>query len=44
MGPGGYRPADFVKVGLPLAALIFVLAMALLPALWPITALGSNAR
>ena len=39
MGPGGYRPADFVKVGLPLAVLIFVLAMGLLPALWPITAL-----
>lgn len=42
MGPGGYRPADFVKVGLPLAVLIFVLAMGLLPVLWPITPLGSG--
>jgi di/tricarboxylate transporter len=41
MGPGGYRLADFVKVGLPLALLIFALVMALLPVLWPLTPLGS---
>jgi di/tricarboxylate transporter len=40
MGPGGYRLADFVKVGLPLAVLIFALVMALLPVLWPLTPLS----
>jgi di/tricarboxylate transporter len=42
MGPGGYRPADFVKVGLPLAVLIFALVMSLLPVLWPLTPLSSG--
>jgi di/tricarboxylate transporter len=42
MGPGGYRLADFVKVGLPLAVLIFALVMGLLPVLWPLTPLGSG--
>jgi di/tricarboxylate transporter len=41
MGPGGYRLADFVKVGLPLALVIFALVMALLPVLWPLTPLGA---
>jgi di/tricarboxylate transporter len=41
MGPGGYRLRDFVKVGLPLAVLIFVLVMLLLPALWPLAPLAS---
>jgi di/tricarboxylate transporter len=40
MGPGGYRLADFVKVGLPLAVLIFALVMALLPVLWPLAPLS----
>jgi di/tricarboxylate transporter len=41
MGPGGYRLWDFVKVGLPLAVLIFVLAMLLLlPAPWPLAPLS----
>jgi di/tricarboxylate transporter len=39
MGPGGYRLWDFVKVGLPLAVLIFALVMLLLPALWPLVPL-----
>lgn len=41
MGPGGYRLADYVKVGLPLAVLIFALVMALLPLLWPLAPLRS---
>ena len=41
MGPGGYRLADYVKVGTPLAALIFALVMVLLPVLWPLSPIGS---
>ncbi|MEW6488992.1 MAG: SLC13 family permease [Thermodesulfobacteriota bacterium] len=38
MGPGGYRFRDFLKVGTPLILLLFGVAMALLPVLWPLTA------
>ncbi len=41
MGPGGYRIADYVKVGLPLAVLIFAMVMVLLPVLWPLVPVGS---
>jgi di/tricarboxylate transporter len=34
MGPGGYNFKDFVKVGLPLAVLLFFVAMALLWLFW----------
>ena len=34
MGPAGYGFKDFVKVGLPLAALLFVVAMAFLWLFW----------
>jgi di/tricarboxylate transporter len=37
MGPGGYRFVDYLKVGLPLTAVVFVTVMALLPILWPLT-------
>ena len=37
MGPGGYRFRDYVKMGLPLALLLFAVVMLLLPALWPLT-------
>jgi di/tricarboxylate transporter len=37
MGPGGYRFADYLKVGLPLTAVVFVTVMSLLPVFWPIT-------
>ncbi|HEY8520352.1 MAG TPA: SLC13 family permease [Gammaproteobacteria bacterium] len=37
MGPGGYRFADYFKLGLPLTVLLFVLVMAALPVLWPLT-------
>jgi len=36
MGPGGYRFVDYLKIGLPLTVLIFVLTMLLLPIFWPV--------
>ena len=38
MGPGGYRFADYLKLGLPLTAVVFVTVMVLLPIFWPLTA------
>ncbi|MDJ0783450.1 MAG: SLC13 family permease [Desulfosarcinaceae bacterium] len=37
MGPGGYRFADYLKVGIPLTLLILVLLMVALPIFWPFT-------
>ena len=37
MGPGGYRFADYLKLGLPLTAVVFVTVMLLLPLIWPLT-------
>jgi di/tricarboxylate transporter len=34
-GPGGYRFADFFKIGLLLHLLLFGVAMALIPWVWP---------
>ncbi len=34
-GVGGYRFSDFMKFGLPLNALCFVVAMYVIPAVWP---------
>jgi di/tricarboxylate transporter len=42
MGPGGYRFLDYVKVGLPLALLVFAGVMLLLRVLWPLTAMGAS--
>jgi di/tricarboxylate transporter len=36
MGPGGYRFSDYLKLGLPLALLVFVIAALLLPWVWPL--------
>ncbi|HSE39066.1 MAG TPA: SLC13 family permease [Blastocatellia bacterium] len=36
MAPGGYRFRDYLKVGLPLTLLVFVLVMFLLPTKWPL--------
>jgi di/tricarboxylate transporter len=33
-GPGGYRFADFVRVGLPLNLLLWVAAVTLIPLIW----------
>lgn len=35
-GPGRYRFIDFLKVGAPLTFLIFILAIILVPRVWPV--------
>jgi di/tricarboxylate transporter len=35
MGPGGYRFADYVKVGVPLTIAVLFVSVWLLPILWP---------
>lgn len=35
MGPGGYRPSDYLRAGLPLTLLLWVLAIMLIPIAWP---------
>ena len=37
MGPGGYRFADYLKVGIPLTLIILVVLMVVLPIFWPLT-------
>jgi di/tricarboxylate transporter len=34
-GPGGYRFADYARVGLPLNLVFFLMAMVLIPVVWP---------
>jgi len=36
MGPGGYRFADFIKVGIPLTLVVLVVTMLVLPIFWPL--------
>lgn len=36
MGPGGYRFSDYLKMGLPLALIVMVTVLLLLPVFWPI--------
>jgi len=36
MGPGGYKFADYLKLGVPLTLVVFVTVMVLLPILWPL--------
>ena len=35
MGPGGYRFIDYVKLGLPLTLVVFVILMIAIPFFWP---------
>jgi di/tricarboxylate transporter len=35
MGPGGYRPIDYLKCGLPLAVIVTVTGLLLIPRIWP---------
>lgn len=37
MGPGGYRFADYLKIGLPLTVVVFLATMSLLPFFWPVS-------
>jgi di/tricarboxylate transporter len=36
MGPGGYTPRDFFKVGLPLTIVVFIVMLIVLPRVWPL--------
>ncbi len=36
MGPGGYRFADYMKVGIPLTILVLIIALLVLPVFWPL--------
>jgi di/tricarboxylate transporter len=36
MGPGGYRFRDYLKVGLPLTLVVFLVLMVCLPLFWPL--------
>jgi len=36
MGPGGYRFVDYLKVGVPLTIIVFVVVMVVLPIFWPL--------
>ncbi len=35
MGPGGYRSRDYLKCGVPLAAIMAICALAIIPVIWP---------
>jgi di/tricarboxylate transporter len=35
MGPGGYRMSDYIKAGLPLTFLVWLVVIAIMPLLWP---------
>jgi sugar lactone lactonase YvrE len=37
MGPGGYRFTDYLRVGAPMSMVVFVVALLLLPWLWPLS-------
>ncbi len=36
MGPGGYRFADYIKLGLPLTLLVLVVVLLVVPVFWPL--------
>lgn len=36
MGPGGYRFADYLKVGIPLTLVVLVVTLLVLPLFWPV--------
>jgi di/tricarboxylate transporter len=39
-GPGRYRFFEFFKVGLPLTVLIYIVAILLVPMVWPLDEVG----
>ena len=34
-GPGGYRWSDYLRIGAPLALLLWAVTVALAPVIWP---------
>jgi di/tricarboxylate transporter len=36
MGPGGYRFADYLKVGIPLTLVVLAVTLLVLPWFWPV--------
>ena len=36
-GPGGYKFSDYIRVGLPLSITLWIMAILLIPVLWPFT-------
>lgn len=40
MGPGSYRFVDYLKLGIPLTLVLWVVAVALIPLFWPFAAAG----
>ncbi len=40
-GPGGYKFTDYVRVGLPLAIVLWCMATWLIPILWPFTSINA---
>ncbi len=42
MGPANYRFRDFLKVGLPMSLILFVVTMLVLPLFWPLTHPGGR--
>jgi len=34
-GPGGYRYSDYIKVGLPLGIILWIISVAMIPMIWP---------
>jgi len=39
MGPAGYTFSDYMRLGLPLSILIWIIASIMIPIIWPLTAL-----
>jgi di/tricarboxylate transporter len=37
MGPGGYRFKDYLRLGVPLTAVVLVLVLLVLPVFWPLS-------
>jgi di/tricarboxylate transporter len=35
MGPGGYRFADYTRVGIPLTLVVLAVVLLVLPIIWP---------
>jgi di/tricarboxylate transporter len=35
LGPGGYHFSDYLKIGLPLSFLVWLIAVLLIPIFWP---------